>query len=589
MASRKFAFLKGSAMGDLRFISKGLSSEIDVSSQRTLIPIYDFSEKTSPCRVGCPAGHNIAWALNHVRHGDFSAALQLFREESPFPSITGRICYHPCEPVCNRGEHDAPIAINMLERALADHGADHGADAADASIPQPLATHADRVAVVGGGPAGLTAAYHLAWLGYRVTLFEKHEEAGGVLRYGIPDYRLPRELVREEVRRLEAMGVAFRTGVAVGSDLPFDALLAEHEALFMAIGLSAGRKLPLEGIDDAPSMSGLEFLYKVGEGIVTELRGRVLVIGGGDVAIDVSRSARRIGADSISLYCLEDHDHMPAHPDEIHEAGEEGISLNPAWAPVSLQRRADGIVVGMQGVDRLEKGRPILNDQRTEVVCDHLLYAIGQQADAAWLPADWLTNGRLVVNEVGQTAHAKVFAGGDIAGSYNVVQAIGAAKLGVVGIDCMLRGRDWQALLPRVKLGDAQAISMSSYRQLIAGGNAPQVRATALYSSINADYFPTQDRQARPHLALRERSGFHEVNTSVPREMAVKEASRCFHCGECTVCGNCFIYCPDSAVVQLESGYFAINGMQCKGCGQCVEECPRDAMSMVVDGAATVA
>lgn len=568
-------------MGDWRFHSKGLSSDVDVSSQRTTLPIYDFTAKTSPCRVGCPAGHNIAGALNMVRNGDFSKALQLFREESPFPAITGRVCYHPCEPVCNRGEHDEPIAINMLERAMADHG--------QAPAPQARATHTEHVAVVGSGPAGLTVAYHLAWLGYRITVYEKHAEIGGVLRYGIPDYRLPRDLVRAQAEMLRQMGIEFHTGIAIGSDLPFETLLADHDAVFMGIGLPVGRQLPLAGIDQVSSMSGVDFLYRASEKIITQLAGRVLVIGGGDVAVDVARTAIRLGADSVSIYCLEDREHMPAHPDEIHAASEEGVSLNPGWAPVSLEQRDGEIIIGMQGVDRLQGSRPILNDQLTETRCDNIVYAIGQQADAAWLPGDWLKNGVLHINEVGQTAHAKVFAGGDIAGSYNVVQAISAAKLASVGIDSLLRDRDWRKLLPRITLGTTRTrtISMSSYRQLITGQSIPSVQQMVPYSSINTDYFPIQPRQSRPQLAPRDRVLFNEVNTDVSTDVAIREASRCFHCGECTVCGNCFIYCPDSAIVQGEDGFFTIDNQQCKGCGQCVEECPRDAMSMIIDDGGT--
>ena len=568
-------------MGDWRFHSKGLSSEIDISSQRTTIPIYDFTAKTSPCRVGCPAGHNIAWALNMVRKGDFSDALQLFREESLFPAITGRVCYHPCEPVCNRGEHDTPIAINMLERAMADHG--------EAPAPEPLATHPEHIAVVGGGPAGLTAAYHLAWLGYRVTVYEKAGEIGGILRYGIPDYRLPRDLVHAQAVILQAMGIEFRTGTAIGNDLSFETLLSDHDAVFMGIGLSTGRQLPVAGIDRVASMTGIDFLYRTNEKMIDQLDGRILVIGGGDVAIDVSRTAFRLGADSVSIYCLEDREHMPAHPDEIHAATEEGISINPGWAPVSIEQRDGEIILGMQGVDRLEGNKPILNDQHTEIIGNKIVYAIGQQADAAWLPTDWLMNGTLTINEVGQTAHPKVFAGGDIAGSYNVVQAIGAAKLASVGIDCMLRGRDWRSLLPQITLGasTSQTISMQSYRQLIAGQSAPLMKDTVPYASVNTDYFSIQARQSRPHLEPEDRSHFNEVNTDVPTDVAIQEASRCFNCGECTVCGNCFIYCPDSAIVQGEDGFFTIDNQQCKGCGQCVEECPRDAMSMIIDDGCT--
>ncbi|MBI3090629.1 MAG: FAD-dependent oxidoreductase [Candidatus Tectomicrobia bacterium] len=567
-------------MGDLRFTSKGLSYEVDISSQRTMVPVYDFPQKTSPCRVGCPAGHDIAWALYLVRQGEFGAALALFREESPFPSITGRVCYYPCEAVCNRGEHDEALAINMLERALADHGT--------IPAPRPLASHAEHIAVVGSGPAGLTAAYHLAWLGYRVTVYEKEQEIGGVLRYGIPDYRLPRQVVRDVEAMLRGMGVAFRTGAAVGPELPFKTLLAEHDALFLGVGLSEARALTLKGIEAVSSMPGIEFLYRAKEGRVRSIEGHVLVIGAGDVALDVARSAKRLGADKVSIYYRV---HLRAHPEELREAARERISIDGGWEPVRLAPQKDGgVVVRMQGVDHLVEGRAVHNERQTEVRCDHIIYAVGQRANASFLPPELLSNGGLAVNALGQTAHPKVFAGGDITGSYNVVEAIGGAKRAVIGIDSLLRGRDGAALLARVSLGESRPgesppVSLRSYRQLLGGEAAPLVRQSVPYAAINADYFPPQERVGRPHLGLDERRGLcDEVNLEVPREVAIREASRCFHCGECTVCGNCFIYCPDSAVLQGEDGFFSINGMQCKGCGQCVAECPRSAMSMVPEG-----
>ena len=571
-------------LSDIRIRTHGRSSENVTGDQRTVLPVFDFAGKTSPCRESCPAGHDISLAMHHVRNGDYERAHRLFLEESPFPSVTGRVCYHPCELVCNRKDYDSAIAINDVERAMAAYGP-----------VQPEActvTHPDEpVAVVGTGPAGVTAAYHLTRLGYPVTMFEKDELPGGALRYGIPRYRLPGEILDAEFARLTALGVEIRTGVAVGKDMTLDALRADFRAVFLGLGLGKGRTLP--STDAVGAESGLSFLRRVNTGELASLSGDVVVIGGGDVALDVVRSAVRLGATRVLLFCLEARGEMPAHPTEIREAEREGATLNAAWSLEDAARTDDGhLALTFRSVEGLSAGLvPVLGDRRTEMAADHLICAIGQEPDAGWLPQE-LGSGRIGVDELGATAVPGVFAGGDLAGSYNVVQAIGAGKRAAIGIDSFLRGLNGATALQRARIGGKGAVSMKFYRERDDAGNedrdaeqsgdgAGEALPVVTFEKINLDYFPEAPRAKAPELSVAQRSAFAEVRGTLSKEEAQREAARCFNCSECTVCGNCFVYCPDSAVIQREDGFFMIDEDHCKGCGQCVLECPRSAMSMV--------
>ena len=563
---------------DIRIHSRGRSREKITGDQRTVLPVFDFAGKTSPCREACPAGHDISLAMHYVKNGRFDTALRIFLEESPFPAVTGRVCYHPCEAVCNRKDHDTAIAINSVERALSEYGS-------APAEPFPVQYPDDLVAVIGSGPAGVTVAYHLVRLGYPVTLFEKDEKPGGALRYGIPRYRLPEDVLDAQFTRLEAMGVKIRTGVAVGSDIPLDDIQRDFKAVFLGTGLGKSRQLP--ALNGVKHETGLSFLRKVNTGEITSLAGEVAVIGGGDVALDVVRSAVRMGAARVMLFCLEDRDTMPAHPNEIREAEWEGVNLNVSWAVDEIETvDGDRMRVTFNGVDALSDDlTPKLNGFFTEETVDHIVSAIGQETDADWLPEGLLTNGRISVDETGATSVPGIFAGGDGAGTYNVVQAVGAGKRAAMGIDCHLRGRDAAACLSAAKIGDNGTVSMKRYRENLADATSDDTSmplAAVPIESINLDYFPEANRVKAPELAVFKRSGFAEVQGMYSREQAIEEAGRCFNCAECTICGNCFVYCPDSAVIQRDDGYFVIDEDHCKGCGQCVLECPRSAMSMVL-------
>ena len=563
-----------------RVYTSGRSREQATGELRTMVPVYDFSDKSSPCRESCPAGHDISWALHLVQAGEFDTAHALFREESPFPSITGRICYHPCETWCNRKDYDEPIAINALERAMADYGTVEIAPAEARYAEQP-------VAVVGSGPAGVTVAYHLVQLGYPVTLFERDDELGGALRYGIPRYRLPADVLDGEFDRLRALGIEFRTGTSIGTDVAWDDLDRDFAAVFLGLGKPRGRDLSAPGMDDIDARRGVDFLRDVNASTVDALEGDVVVIGGGDVAIDCVRSSIRLGATSVYLFCLEALDQMPAHPAEIDEATSEGLFLNPSAAVEFVEKQPDGRTaltfrdVTLFSID----APPELGDGRRTLVVDHVICAIGQQPDADWLPGDLWSDGQIGVDGVGRTRKPSVFSGGDVAGSYNVVQAIGAGKRAAIGIDCYLRGWDAAVLARQASVGGKGAISMREYRDARGGtnGDGGSTAPIVKIDDINLDYFPALRREQRPEAPISARRDFREVNGTLTREQAVVEAARCFNCSECTVCGNCFVYCPDSAVIQMEDDFFTIDGDHCKGCGVCVKECPRSAMTMVIE------
>jgi 2-oxoacid:acceptor oxidoreductase delta subunit (pyruvate/2-ketoisovalerate family) len=563
-----------------RVHTSGRNRENVTGDQRTMVPVYDFDDKSSPCRESCPAGHDISWALHLIQSGEFTAAHRLFLEESPFPSVTGRVCYHPCETWCNRKDYDDPIAINALERTMSDYG--------ELDLERPGIVYPDQpVAVVGSGPAGTTVAYHLAQLGYPVVVFEKDAELGGALRYGIPRYRLPSEVLDAAYDRLGSLGVEIRCGVAVGEDVSWDELESKYAAVFLGVGKPRGRDLLTPGIDVVPAQRGVDFLRDVNSGVLDALDGPVAVIGGGDVAIDCVRSAVRLGAGRVHLFCLESRDQMPAHPEEVGEAVSEGLFLNPSSAATQITVGDDGrIRITFRNVTRFDPALPPeLGDIEAEVTVDRIVFAIGQEADAAWVPDDLWRNGTLDIDEVGNTAVPKVFAGGDAAGSYNVVEAIGAGKRASIGIDSYLRGWDAASLIHHVSIGGKGAVSMRQYREArgTANGAGAVVRDIVKIDGINLDYFPKRSRIRRPELGVRERGEFREVNGAFSREQAIAEAKRCFNCSECTVCGNCFIYCPDSAVIQKDDDFFMIDPDHCKGCGVCVKECPRSAMAMVVE------
>ncbi len=524
---------------------------------KSVRPVYQ--EKRPPCQEGCPAGEDIPRYMRAVQRGDYDEGWRLIMEENPFPAVMGRVCYHPCETPCNRGSYDEPVAIHAVERFLGDYGLAHRLQVHVAGPPR-----SERIAIIGGGPAGLSAAYHLAHHGYGVTIFEAQAEPGGVLRWGIPPYRMPRDVLRREIARLESLGVVVRSGLAVGRDVPWKAL-DEYQAALLATGLPRSRHVldlgpGVEGLYD-----GLEFLRHVAQGTFSKVGRRVVVVGGGNVAIDVARSAVRLGAGEVSLVCVEPEEAMPAHSGEIQEAALEGVKFLCGFAvrhPIVTNGRITALEVArVRFLGREPNGGVRFEPEKgtlIPLVADTVIQAVGQETDLDFLPRELTEAGRLATDGWGRLRQTMVFAAGDVmTGAARVVDAIGTGKRAARGIHRLLTGEsllDLDDPVLAVQVGD-----------------------------LNLLYFAPAPKTPIPHLPVESRAAsMAEVNHGWDAGQASAEADRCFNCGVCTGCDNCVVFCPDVAIRRSGSPYsYDVLDQYCKGCGICARECPRHVITMV--------
>ncbi len=552
-------------------------------SWKYLRPVYH--NKTAPCLVGCPNGNDIEAVMVFLAQKDYRAAWERLVWENPFPAITGRVCYHPCETACNRSQFDTPVAIHTVERFLGDHALKQGWSVEP--VAEPKDTH---VAVVGGGPAGLAAAYHLARLGHKVTLFEAAAEPGGMLRYGIPQYRLPKDILKKDLQKLYDLGVTFRLNTRIGRDVAFDDLRA-FDAVFLAIGLERSRNMGIPGEDLNGVFSGLDFLRRLNTGESVAMGNRVVVIGGGNTAMDAARSALRLGKHVTILY-RRSREEMPAIEDEIEEALAEGIELQTLVAPVRILGK-NGHVTGIELIrmrlgepDESGRRRPIpIEGSEFQMPVDAVISAIGEAPDFSFLP-DALEHTRNVVHidAIGSTSKPPFFAGGDIVEQpHTVIDAMASGKRAAMAIDMFLCGMDLTSALDKVRLGDGPALSMRRY---VLNGHLPDNvdnHKIATFEHLNVNYFKHADRRAERQRDVRERiRDFDEVNLGFTEDMLQAEVARCFNCGVCNACDNCFVFCPDFAIQRNGNGQpYLIDYNYCKGCGICAHECPRDAISMV--------
>jgi NADPH-dependent glutamate synthase beta subunit-like oxidoreductase len=543
-----------------------------------------FQDRVPPCHPGCPAGNDIEGFIRRIDRRQWIEAGRLLREENPFSRVCGRVCYHPCESVCNRSELDHAIAIHALERFAADA-------AAESPAPVILRPASGRtVAIIGSGPAGLTAAYHLARMGHGVTVFEAAAEPGGLMRYGIPAYRLPNAVLDDEIGRIVALGVDIRCGQRVGTNPTWSAL-TPYDAVFIAVGVYDHRQLNIEGEAADGVITGLALLAGVARQEPPELGPRTIVIGGGNSAIDSARSALRLGSQA-TIYYQRSRREMPAFEEELIEAEREGVKIHYLTQPVKILTQANRVVgvrlrrtrLGDPDASGRRRPEPIIGSE-FEVSADTIVTAIGETAALGFLPKsverEW---GRLKTDRYGRTTVENVFAGGDAAlEEHNVAVAIGSGKIAACAIDAFLAKKD-PSVLESNLIARTGAISVARY---LNQGEA-HIRHigsadTVSFSELNLHYFEPQARSKIAKLGVPERQRrFDEINLGFTELTAQTEAARCFHCGTCIGCDNCYVFCPDVAVVKRASGrtLYEIDLDYCKGCGVCVNECPRAAMCM---------
>lgn len=537
-----------------------------------------YVESLPPCTGNCPSGNDIRGWLTLIQLREklglslddaCEQAFYLEMETNPFPSIMGRVCPHPCETGCNRGKKDGAVGINSVERFIGDYALDKKLPAKMIDGEEPKD---EKIAVVGAGPSGLACAYQLARRGYKVTVFEGLPKPGGMLRYGIPVYRLPREIIDAEVQRILDLGVELKLGTKIGVDVTWEDIRSEYDAIYVAIGAHQGKAMGIPGEDGPGLWTGTEFLNHVNSGKKVDIGTNVVVIGGGDTAIDAARVSKRLISDAakmaskmgakVTILYRRTRAEMPAIDREIDEALEEDITIEFLQAPIEILRDDDGAVRAMV-VQRMELGEPDESGRRRPVPIEGDTYelpvqtvitAVSQKPDLGAMHSDELGDGWLNGDEWGFTGIDGVWTGGDNVNLGIATTSIGQARKAAIAIDAKLRGKD-----------------------PVPEKDGEMIRA----DKIKLDWYQPVDRTKRRIKSPEERlaNPFDEVDLGLSDDDVLVEANRCFSCGKCFGCENCWMYCQSNVFGKIDppshGNFFEIKKIgQCDGCKKCWEECP---------------
>lgn len=523
----------------------GSSLRNETGSWRTERPMY--VDLLPPCNVACPAGENVQQWLSLAEEGRYEEAWREMMVNNPMPAVMGRVCYHPCQTACNRCQVDEAVGINAVERFIGDKAIEEGWRVTVDALPT-----GKTVLVIGAGPSGLSAAYHLRRLGHEVVVRDAGPMAGGMMRFGIPSYRLPRGILDAEIRRIEDMGVRFEFNSKVDN---VEDVVDDYDAVFLAVGAQIGKRAYVPAGASAKVMDAISMLGDVAQGEKPLLGRRVAIYGGGNTAIDAARTAKRLGASEAIIVYRRTRDRMPANDTEVTEAEEEGIMMR--W--LSTIKHVDGGSLTIEKMELDDSGFPQPTGEFEELGADSLIMALGQESDLGLIDKATdieVVNGVVQVSRQMMTGMEGVFAGGDMVPSERTVTAgIGHGKKAARYIDAYLRGTTHEP--------------------------APK-HPEASFDRLQTWYYADAPHQVRARLeGPRRASTFDEVVQGLDEESAVFEARRCMSCGNCFGCDNCFGVCPDNAIIKIRPGEYQFNYDYCKGCGICAEECPCGAISMV--------
>ncbi|HET7724525.1 MAG TPA: NAD(P)-binding protein [Propionibacteriaceae bacterium] len=519
-----------------------------VGPVRSRMPVY--MDLLPPCNNACPAGENIQEWLRLVKAGQEELAWRQLVQDNPFPAIHGRVCYHPCEGACNRTGLDAAISIHGVERYLGDLALERGWEFPRLEHPTGL-----KVLIIGAGPSGLSAAYHLASLGHSVEIRDAGDLPGGMMRYGIPEYRLPRHILDAEIDRLRSLGIVFVQNHKV-KDLLAEQREGGFEAVFVAIGAHLSKRVEIPSMDAGRMIDAVSFLHDVASGERPVIGRRVAVYGGGNTAMDAARVARRLGAEESIVIYRRGEEQMPAHAAEKDEAVREGVKMN--WLRTISAMDADSMTVEIMELD--ENGKARGTGRYETMAADTVILALGQEADSNFLrriPGLRFENDVVRVDETTlMTDVPGIFAGGDVVPSDRTVTiGVGHGKRAARMIDNYLFNRQAG---PRVK------------------------HPLASLDMLNLWYFGDHARRMEPELAVEHRVDFAEVVEGLNAEEAHFEASRCLSCGNCIECDGCLGACPEDAIIKLGKGFrYRYNYEKCTGCASCFEQCPVHAIEMI--------
>ncbi|MEG3637809.1 NAD(P)-binding protein [Magnetococcus sp. PR-3] len=520
-------------------------------SWRTERPVY--LDRLPPCNHTCPAGENIQQWLFHAEEGNYHLAWQEIMKNNPLPAVMGRACYHTCEVACNRAHVDEAVGIHAVERFLGDLALDNGW-----TVEVDAPASGKTILIVGAGPGGLSAAYHLTRLGHKAVVVDANEEPGGMMRYGIPRYRLPLKALDGDIARIKEMGVTFHMGVRV-DDLHAAKTQYGADAVFMAIGAQRPRELDVHQDGSVDAFNAIDVLRAIQQGEKPNLGQRVIVYGGGNVAMDVARSAIRMGAAEVHVIARESEERLPAHKFEVKEAREEGVLIHPDRTVISIK----------DGAFKLEKmvttsSEPFPTGQTEDLQGDTIILAVGQLVDTdcclEGMDKIQIVRDTVQVSSQMMTGEEGIFAGGDMVPSpRNMTSAIGQGKKAARSIDAWLNGAVFEA---------------------------PAKHEVVDHTMMNSWYYADAPKTIQPILdPIRRQSGFEEVLGNLDESNALFEARRCMSCGNCFECDNCYGCCPDNAITKLGPGKrFEFKYDYCKGCGLCAAECPCGAIKMERDG-----